>query len=405
MTDSRTWTSHAALVVAALCAPALPLAGCDGGADASCTDGDVPLSDAGSPPASPGSDAGPPPRRGDAGTDAGAPDAGPPAPGPDGGSGCPECETPWLAGVNLAGAEWGEHTFPGTYGTDYIYPMEWEVDYYVDKGMNLFRIGFRWERLQREHYAPLHETELMRLEGIVRYALSKGAHVILNPHNYATYDGAILGPDPSDVPYDAFADFWGRLAAVFADDPRVIFGLVNEPHSLPAEHWLAAVNAAIAAIRAAGAANLIAVPGVAWTTALTWYDDYYGTPNAEVMRGVEDPMNNFAFEVHQYLDDNSSGAGPECVSPTIGSERVAAFTGWLREHGYRGILAETAGPDTPTCEAAIGDLLTYLEDNDDVWIGWAWWAGGPWWSDSYQLLLDPRGGEDQPQMAWLEPHL
>ena len=322
---------------------------------------------------------------------------------PDGG--CTDCETPWLTGVNLSSAEWGEHSFPGNYGTDYIYPDEGEVDYYLGKGMRSFRIGFRWERLQHEFYAPFDATELSRLEGIVRYATGRGARVILNPHNYATYDGVLLGPDASNVPYDAFADFWGRLAAVFGDDPLVIFGLNNEPHDLPAEHWLAAANAAIAAIRAEGATNLVAVPGVAWTTAQVWYDDYYGTPNAEVMVGVEDPMDNFVFEVHQYLDRNSSGGGPECTSPTIGSERLAAFTGWLREHGYRGLLGETAGPDTATCAAAIDDQLSYLEDNDDVWIGWLWWAGGPWWSDSYQLLLTPRDGVEQPQMAWLQPHL
>src|SRR5258706_6527116 len=43
------------------------------------------------------------------------------------------------AGVNLAGAEFGVvgHTFPGTYGTDYIYPNQTEVDYFKGKGMNI----------------------------------------------------------------------------------------------------------------------------------------------------------------------------------------------------------------------------------------------------------------------------
>ena len=55
-----------------------------------------------------------------------------------------------FAGVNLAGAEFGEYSLPGTINTDYTYPLEAEVDYFVRKGMNTFRIPFLWERLQVE---------------------------------------------------------------------------------------------------------------------------------------------------------------------------------------------------------------------------------------------------------------
>lgn len=371
---------------------------CEGEMSPSSPDTDAPIGDAGPGPSV---DAGPAP----------VADGGPAADGgtgegeTDGGSTCTDCEIPWFSGVNLSSGEWGEGSLPGTYGRDYIYPSTDEVDYFLDAGLNSFRIGFRWERLQRELYGPLNEAELDRFETLVRYATGRGARVVLDPHNYAAYDGAILGPDSGDTPYAAFADFWGRLAAVFADDPRVIFNLVNEPHSIPTEHWLAAVNAAIAAIRDAGATNLVAVPGVGWTTASTWTDDWYGTPNSEVMTGVVDPIDHLVFEVHQYLDENSSGAGPDCVSRTIGSERLRAFTEWLRDHGYQGMLGEIAGPATARCEAAVGDALEYLEANDDVWVGWLWWAGGPWWSADYPLLLSPRGGEDQPQLDWLTPHL
>lgn len=38
-------------------------------------------------------------------------------------------------GVNLAGAEFGAGTLPGTYGLDYTYPTPGEVDYFTGKGM------------------------------------------------------------------------------------------------------------------------------------------------------------------------------------------------------------------------------------------------------------------------------
>ena len=58
-----------------------------------------------------------------------------------------------LTGVNLAGADFGERDLPGTYDVHYTYPTPQEVDYYVGKGVNAFRIPFRWERLQRSQNA------------------------------------------------------------------------------------------------------------------------------------------------------------------------------------------------------------------------------------------------------------
>ena len=61
-------------------------------------------------------------------------------------------------------------------------------------------------------------------------------------------------------------------------------------------------NGAIAAIRKAGASNLILVPGNGWTGASSWTQNWYGTTNATAMLNIKDPGNNFAFEAHQYLD-------------------------------------------------------------------------------------------------------
>ena len=54
-----------------------------------------------------------------------------------------------FTGVNLAGADFGEGQLPGTFGKHYTYPTAEEVDYFTAKGMNVFRLPFRWERLQR----------------------------------------------------------------------------------------------------------------------------------------------------------------------------------------------------------------------------------------------------------------
>lgn len=315
------------------------------------------------------------------------------------------------AGVNLSSAEFGESQLPGTYGSHYTYPTFAEIDYYRAAGMNVIRLPFRWERLQRSLYGGLDGAEFARLSAVVGHATSHGVTVLLDPHNYARYNGNLIGS--AAVPNAAFADFWSRVAQQFETNPRVWFGLMNEPHDMPTEQWLAAANAAIAAIRAAGAPNLILVPGNAWTGAHSWSQSWYGTPNATVMRGIVDPADNFAFEAHQYLDADSSGTSAQIVSATIGSQRLAGFTSWLRSNGYRGFLGEFAVAGS-AIGAGIGDealqeVLGHLDANADVWLGWTFWAGGPWWGE-YMFTLEPTAlGQpnetDRPQLAVMAPHL
>jgi len=194
------------------------------------------------------------------------------------------------------------------------------------------------------------------------------------------------------------------LATLYAGDDHVIFGLMNEPNSMPTEQWLSAANAAIAAIRAANAPNLILVPGNAWTGAHSWAETWYGSANAVTMLGVVDPMDRYAYEVHQYLDADSSGTNPDCPSATIGAERLQAFTTWARSNGYRAVLGEVGAASNATCDLAVAGALGHLKSNADVWAGWVWWAAGPWWG-SYMYSIEPAGSTDKPQMAVLKPYL
>jgi endoglucanase len=314
-------------------------------------------------------------------------------------------------GVSLAGAEFavdstGNGAVPGVFGTDYVYPDPAyargynSASYYVSKGMTTFRLPFRWERLQPTRSAALDPAELSRLTTTVADLQAMGAVVILDVHNYARYGTSLLG-SPA-VPSSDFADLWWRLATLYGNNPKIIFGLMNEPHDLPTEQWLDAANAAIAAIRATGANNLILVSGNGWDCAQSWGQRWYGTANAGAMLSVSDPGNNYAFEVHQYLDPGNNGAGSTCPGATIGSQRLAAFTAWLQANGKKGFLGEFSAPFDQTCYAALDDLLNFVEANQSVWLGWTYWAGGPWWG--YECL-EPSNGADKPQMTVLLPHL
>lgn len=308
---------------------------------------------------------------------------------------------PALTGVNLSGAEFGSDKLPGVYARDYIYPNPAEIDFFRSRGLGVFRIPFLWERLDPGLGGPLDGVELQRLQAVVAYATSKGATVILDPHDYGRYRGAVIG-SPS-VPNERFAAFWGRLAALYKDNERVVFGLMNEPHDQPAEQWRASAAAAIRAIRQAGAKNLVLVPGVAWTGAHSFVHGTYGVPNAVALKDIVDPAGNYAYEVHQYLDSDFSGTHPSCQSAEIGAASLREVTTWLRDNHKKGFLGEFGASSETTCLAALTAMLGFMRDNADVWLGWTYWTAGPWMG-KYQFTVEPGpgGGDDHPQLAILQ---
>jgi len=343
-------------------------------------------------------------------------------------------------GVNLSAAAFGHYSdsdaasnhLPGVYGTDYIYPDTSYFDYYHDLGMNTFRIPFRWERIQPTLGGALDTDELARLEHVVDYVAGFGGNVILDVHNYARYSASdgmhIVGVDLAN---STFSDLWTRLATTFGNRDGVIFGLMNEPHidppiSLSTERVVSFTNDALTAIRATGATNLVLVQGNGYSGGHSWEQGWYGTPNSVAMLDVVDPGHNMAFEVHQYVDNNEdpatdgedfdtdySGTTDNVESATVAADKLVGFTNWLRTNNLRGFLGEIGTPPSDLGVQAMYNGVNFVETNSDVWLGWAVWAGGPWWDDPgvnkhYHLSVNPYPGMDgdmAPQLAVLEPFL
>ncbi len=266
-------------------------------------------------------------------------------------------------GVNLSGAEFGQTSLPGTYGSSYTYPTSAEVDYYTNKGMNTFRLPFRWERLQQTPNATLNATELSRMDTFVNYATSKGDYVLIDPHNFDRYypssgnqqssTNGLVGGTVADsqssynslnggtsgnvvITNAMFANFWGQIAAHYANNSHVIFDLMNEPNSVSASQVAASDNAAIAAIRAAGANQMVLVEGTSYTGAWTWTTGS-GNNTAFAPANIVDPANNWAVEMHQYMDSDGSGTHDTITNddPTIGMQRLQAATQWLEQNHVR----------------------------------------------------------------------
>lgn len=295
-------------------------------------------------------------------------------------------------GVNLSSAESGGCSKPSKYGFTYIYPSSKEIDHFMAAGMNTFRIPFCWERLQKSAMAELDAAELERLDKLTAYTTAKGGYIVLDPHNYGRYWGKSITTREGTA---AFTDFWKRLATRYRDNDRVLFGLMNEPHGVKSEEWLETANAAIAAIRATGAKNLILVPGVAWTGAHSWTSRSYGTPNSVSMLNVVDPANNYAYEVHQYFDTDSSGTTANCVASDIGTRRIQALQNWLRENNKKAFMGEFGNAKSDICYATTKNMLTEIHSNPDLWLGWTYWSAGPWLGN-YMFALPLQNGASSP---------
>lgn len=305
--------------------------------------------------------------------------------------------TTCMRGINLAGAEFGK--VGDVYGKGYTYPSAETIRYFASKGFTAVRLPFLWERLQPKLYASFDRAEAKRLAATVELVRKAGMVVILDPHNYARYKGDLIGTD--NVPQSAFADFWRRLSVRFGTEADIAFGLMNEPHGIAAEDWVSAANGAIAAIRQAGSASLILVPGTAWTGAHSWSAGDYGTTNAAAMSAIVDPQNNYVFEVHQYLDQDFSGKNDECSRAADAVKALSDVGTWLKQNNRRGLLGEFAVPRQPECQSALVDMVKVVESNPDAWLGWAYWAAGDWWPEDEILNIQPVRTVDKPQMATL----
>lgn len=302
-----------------------------------------------------------------------------------------------MIGVNIAGGEFGQ--VGQAYGYGYIYPSHSEIDYYASKHMDIIRVPFLWERVQKSKFGGLDSTEIRRLDDVVNYATSKGLKVAVDMHNYGYAFGSQIGS--AGAPNAAYADVWGKLAGHWQGNGNVLFGIMNEPHDQNASTWINSINAAVSAIRNAGAhKQTILVPGTYWDGAHSWV----ATDNDTVIgKGVRDPDNKYAFEVHQYFDWDSSGTSTNVVSPTIGADRLKAITKWATDNHQKLFLGEFGAGKDGTSLTALDNMLKYVSQHQDVWMGGTYWAGGAWWGD-YGFSVEPQNGADAPQMSLLKQY-
>jgi endoglucanase len=283
------------------------------------------------------------------------------------------------------------------------------IDYLLTKKVDVIRFLFSWERMQSKLRGPIpaapsgnYKAYFDDYARIVDYATSKGMTVIVEPWQASSSGGAggarwrgnLVGGGA--VSSADFADFWAKMAAAYASNPRVAIGLVNEPNSMSTMAWFGIAQDAITAIRGAGFTGDIHVPGNGWTGAGSWNDSSYDTASTRRSnaygwmnaRGVGqplfDPLGKLIVGVHSYADSDASGGSTSVVSSTISRTRLAGVVSWARSNGLRVFVGEIGMyASAANASANWSDFVAYVNANEDTLLGFAWWACGKpgWWND------------------------
>lgn len=289
-------------------------------------------------------------------------------------------------GANESGAEFGNNKyFDGVLGTDYGWPNNSAIDVLMNDGMNIFRIPIMMERIvPTKMTGTIDATYLSGLMNVVNHITAANAFAIIDSQNFGRYAGQIF-TSTSD-----FKTYWTTVATQFKNNSNVIFDCNNEFHDEPSNSLVANLNqACVDGVRAAGATDqYIFVEGTSYTGAWTWVS----SGNSDSMLNITDPQDKIVYEMHQYLDLDGSGQSATCVNTTIGADRIAQATAWLKANKKKGIIGEYAGGANDVCKSAVTGMLDALVAANDVWMGALWWGAGPLWAD-YIYGMEPSSGK------------
>jgi len=207
----------------------------------------------------------------------------------------------------------------------------------------------------------------------VNLLLQAGIYPILDLHwtenNGALANGQQPMPDMANAP-----TFWSQVAAAYADSPKVIFDLFNEPYpdnNMEAtaawtcwksggtctgiNYPVAGMQTLVTAVRNAGANNLIVLGGIEYSNDLSQWMTYKPT----------DPANNLAVSWHVYPNSNytsnhtlmMTAEGVEGIAPIVATEI--------------GDGTCTNGTDDPSF---ITSAMAYLDglSPPQSYLGWSW---------------------------------
>ncbi|KAL6799703.1 carbohydrate-binding module family 1 [Trichoderma sp. SZMC 28012] len=306
-----------------------------------------------------------------------------------------------FAGVNIAGFDFGCGT-DGTCVTSKVYPPlknyagtnnypdgVGQMQHFVnDDKLTIFRLPVGWQYLVNNNLGgTLDSNNFGKYDQLVQACLSLGVYCIVDIHNYARWNGGIIGQGrPTN---DQFTSLWSQLAQKYASQSKVWFGIMNEPHDVNINTWATTVQAVVTAIRNAGATSqFISLPGNDWQSAGAFISDGSAAALSQV-KNPDGSTTNLIFDLHKYLDSDNSGTHADCVTNNV-NDAFSPVATWLRQNNRQAILTETGGGNTQSCIQYLCQQFQYINQNSDVYLGYVGWGAGSF-DSTYILTETPTG--------------
>jgi endoglucanase len=168
--------------------------------------------------------------------------------------------------VNIAGFDFGCLT-DGSQNISKVYPPvrtlngpdgEARMQHFAKEDkMSIFRLPVGWQYLVNNKLGgTLDSGNLAKYDQLVQACLATGASCVIDVHNYARWNGQIIGQG-SGPTNDQFVNLWTQLATKYKSTDNIILGVMNEPHEVDITMWAATVQLVVNAIRRAGATTQI----------------------------------------------------------------------------------------------------------------------------------------------------
>ncbi|KAG9258798.1 glycoside hydrolase superfamily [Emericellopsis atlantica] len=259
--------------------------------------------------------------------------------------------------------------------------------------MNTFRLPVPWQYLVNNQLgAKMDETNFDNYNKLMKACLDTGSYCMIDIHNFARWNDGIVGQGGPDD--EEFVDIWVQLAKKYADNDKVMFGIVNEPHDLDIVRWAQTCQKVVTGIRKAGAeSQIILLPGTNFASAET----FVSSGSAELLAKISNPdgsKDGLVLDLHKYLDINNSGTHVECTTNNVAGFKTIGD--WLRKNKRQAIISETGASLDPTCIEKFCTQNEYIAKNTDVFVGFVGWGAGSFGTD-YVMNLTPSGEADNYQ--------
>ncbi|TVY44019.1 Endoglucanase EG-II [Lachnellula cervina] len=290
-------------------------------------------------------------------------------------------------GINIAGFEFGCQIDGSCPTTSVTPPLSvlgggdgaGQMQHFMNEDqMNIFPVS--WQFLVNNKLGGTLDStnfgkyELWKYDQLMQSCLFTGAYCAIDLHNFARFNGNIIGQSSSGPSDAQFVDLWTQLATKYKSNTKVVFGLMNEPHDVNTVAWASTVQLAVTAIRNAGASTqMILLPGNNFTSAATSVSN---GSNAALIK-VTNPdgsTDGLILDIHKYLDVDNSGTHADCTTDNI-SDAFSLVAAFLRASG-RQVIVDFCAQNT------------FLNQNSDVFLGYIAWGAGSF-ATSYTLSLTP----------------